>query len=90
MRLKTLSSGWVMQMSTPLLLPCHLPHHLLNILHHPPPEGDSAMSEPDVPDVPLTRAVENETFVRSEAKKKATRAPRMRRVQLRKRGTNAS
>jgi len=56
----------------------------------PPLEGDAAMSEPNVPDVPLTGAVENETFVRSEAKKKATRVPRARHVQLRKRGANAS
>jgi hypothetical protein len=53
----------------------------------PPPEADAAMSEPDVPDVPSTGAVESETFVRSkEAKKKATRVPRARRVQPRKRG----
>jgi hypothetical protein len=45
------------------------------------------MSEPDVPDVPSTRAVESETFVRSkEAKKKATRVPHVRCVQPRKRG----
>ena len=87
MRLKILSSGWAMQMSTPPLFPCRLPHHLLNVLHHPPPEADAAMSEPDVPDVPSTGAVESETFVRSkEAKKKATRVPRARRVQPRKRG----
>jgi len=56
----------------------------------PPSEGDSAMSEPNIPNVPSTGAVENETFARSEAKKKATRVPCARRVQLRKRGTNAS
>jgi len=55
----------------------------------PPLEGDAAMSKPDVPDVPSTRAVENETFVRSKEAKKATRAPHARHVP-RKRGANAS
>lgn len=55
----------------------------------PPPEGDATMSEPDVPDVPSTGAVENETFARSKEVTRAPRAPRARRV-TRKRGANAS
>jgi len=55
----------------------------------PPPEGDAAMSEPDGPDTPSIGAVENEIVVRSKAKKRATRAPRARRVQsARKKGAS--
>ena len=55
----------------------------------PPPEGDTAMSKPDVPDMPSIEAVETEVVVRSKAKKKvATRAPRARRVQSGRKGAS--
>jgi hypothetical protein len=60
----------------------------------PPTEGDATMSErrtePDVPDAPSTGAaeVEDETVATSRGAKKATRAPRARRVQSRKKGGN--
>lgn len=56
----------------------------------PPTEGDAAMSEPDVPDAPSTGAVENETVATSKEAKKATRVPRARRVQSKKKGGNIS
>jgi len=54
----------------------------------PPPEGDAAMSEPNVPNAPSTRAVENEIVVRSKAKKRATRVPRARHVQSARKGAS--
>src|SRR6266853_4431211 len=52
MRLKPLSSGWAMQTLTPPLLPCHLPHHLLNILHHPPQKVILPCLSPTYPTCP--------------------------------------
>ncbi len=53
-----------------------------------PPKGDAAMSEPNVPNMPSTGAVEIETVVRSKAKKATRAAPCAKHVKSTRKGVN--